>query len=104
MPRRRCAGGAAARWFPEGGNRERWASSCRYYSVNASVNTPRDVFRKARISRRLLILVIAGTYTSGALNVSLKGRRDADDAAAGRQSVSEKEKERSEKQIWNGKG
>lgn len=51
----------------------RWASSCRYYSVNASVNTPRDVFRKARISRRLLILVIAGTCTSGALNGRFKG-------------------------------
>lgn len=52
----------------EARNQERWASSCRYYSVNANVNTPRDVFRKARISRRLLILVIAGTCTSDALN------------------------------------
>lgn len=53
---------------------ERWASSCRYYSVNTSVNTSRDVFRKAWISRRLLILVIAGPYTrtSGTLKVSLK--------------------------------
>lgn len=64
----RCAQGAykgMAKGWPG-----RWASSCRYYSVNASVNTPRDVFRKARISRRLLILVIAGTCTSGALNAS----------------------------------
>lgn len=58
-----------------GGGPERWASSYRYYSVNACVNTPRDVFRKAWISRRLLILVIAGTYTPGALNVSLRVER-----------------------------
>lgn len=45
------------------------ASSRRYYSVNANVNTTADVFRKARISRRLLILVIAATYTPDALNV-----------------------------------
>lgn len=38
--------------------------------IIASVNTPRDVFRKAWISRRLLILVTAGTCTSDALNVS----------------------------------
>lgn len=69
---RRCAQGGRIRGMAKGWP-ERWASSCaRYYNVNASVNTPRDVFRKARISRRLLILVIAGTCTSGALNVSLR--------------------------------
>lgn len=65
-----CAGGGTrgvATGWPG-----RWASSCRYYSVNASVNTPCDVFRKARISRRLLILVIADTRTSDALNVGLR--------------------------------
>lgn len=50
-----------------GGRRK--ASSRRYYSVNANVNTAADVFRKAQISRRLLILVIAATYTPDALNV-----------------------------------
>lgn len=44
------------------------ASSRYYYSVNANVNTAADVFRKARISPRLLILVIAATYTPDALN------------------------------------
>lgn len=65
-----CAGGSTRGW--RGGGRERWASSCRYYSMNASVNTPRDVFRKAWISRRLLILVIADTCTLDALNVGSK--------------------------------
>lgn len=46
------------------------ASSRCYYSVNTSVNTAADVFRKARISLVcLLILVIPATYTPDALNV-----------------------------------
>lgn len=38
-------------------------------NVNTSVNTPRDVFHKAWISRCLLILVIVGTCSLDALNV-----------------------------------
>lgn len=61
-----CAGGGVKGWPG------RWASSCRYYNVNANVNTPRDVSHKAWISRRLLILVIADTCTGDALSVGLR--------------------------------
>lgn len=67
-----CCAGGGIRGGGTKGWPGRWASSCRYYNVNASVNTPRDVFRKAWISRRLLILVIADTCTWDALNVGLR--------------------------------
>lgn len=80
-------------------NRERWASSCRYYSVNANVNTPRDVFRKARISRRLLILVIASTCTSGALN---GGEFEGGEADRDGECVRERERKRKRDRYRDG--
>lgn len=44
-------------WSGDGGDEGRHHHAA--INVNASVNTPRDVFHKAWISRRLLIFVIA---------------------------------------------
>lgn len=73
-------GGGGARGRGEG-----WpASSCRYYNVNASVNTPRDVFRKAWISRTLVDPCFSGYLYMRCIKRRFKGGGTVKDRQRGR--------------------